>query len=113
MDWIDYLACDSCKNTYCRINNRSEMKEKILEILKNRMFTYQLVEDSDPIILSGTEASAEEITAMVMEFVEWKCFDDDDFEPYDRKGVYINIATKTLYDTEHLFNYWLTNIYKK
>jgi hypothetical protein len=103
MDWISNLACDSCKDTYCRINNRSEMKEKILEIVQQR----------GVVSLINNESIAEEITAMVMEFIQWLNFELHDFYRILNQGVYADVNTDKRYDIDYIFNYWLTNIYKK
>ena len=72
------------------------MKEKILEILQNK---------------ESYQKNAKEITAMVMEFVEWLLkrsltYSGGKFY-VDRDGGVFEL------EMGEMFNYWLTNIYKK
>jgi hypothetical protein len=78
------------------------MKEKILEILNNNPFVDRTDDDN----------AAEEITSMVFEFVEYaKDNTDTVFNPM--YGQYFWSDKLQEFTTEELFNYWLTNIYKK
>ena len=83
------------------------MKEKILEIIDSKCETGGYVYD----------VAADEITAMVLEFVEWTLANctqwivDMSETRYEiiSDGLYSNAD----YSLEEVFNYWLTNIYKK
>ena len=87
------------------------MKEKIREIL---------VDDNCNCLLCKRE-SAEEITAMVMEFVEWLLLGNDGTFIQSHKEYHGKYAGMLIhlddFNKEHtlndIFNYWLTNIYKK
>lgn len=70
------------------------MKEKILEIIEKH-----------DIKLNPIDVAAEDITAMVFEFVKWV----KDGCPSDIFFDHVFIS----YDLNSLFNYWLTNLYKK
>ena len=41
------------------------MKEKIIEILKDNIMTYQLIDDSDPIQITGFELATDKILALI------------------------------------------------
>jgi hypothetical protein len=73
------------------------MKEKISDIILKGHLTSDM--DSVP----------EEITSMVFEFVEWTS--NDCMEYHQKFKVWIGMYGK--FTSEELFNYWLTNIYKK
>ena len=44
---------------------KTELEKQILEILKSNLFTYQIVNDYDDIIISGIEKSASEIASLI------------------------------------------------
>jgi hypothetical protein len=79
------------------------MKEKILEIIDSKCETGGYVYD----------VAAEEITAMVFEFVEWMNNDCPFWYEMESRGWCIDLDAEAYYDIKGLFNYWLTNIYKK
>ena len=89
------------------------MKEKILEIIDSKCETGGYVYD----------VAAEEITAMVFEFVGWIGTNERFLFQIDRDidgnvlswgfGDFERYNDLNIYDTEYIFNYWLTNIYKK
>jgi hypothetical protein len=87
------------------------MKEKILEILRTRISAYQMVNDDDPIEITGIEASAEDITKLSFDFIHW-CIINTYYE-YRKIRYGVLDAEKTFYTLEELFTYWHTNIYKK
>jgi hypothetical protein len=78
------------------------MKEKILEIMSMpNDLVYGIMTD---------EQKASDITAMVMEFAEW-CIKEVGIN-WENEIVVLD-ADKDFNTVEELFNYWLTNIYKK
>jgi hypothetical protein len=84
------------------------MKEKILEILKDNPFVDWTDDDK----------AAEDITAMVFEFVEWlirEAYSKQGLDEYEKgdKLFWYNAEEDKDYTLEEIFNYWLTNIYKK
>ena len=91
------------------------MKEKILEILTNNINVPRYKNAPHyPTAIDGLPQSAEEITAMVMEFVEWaKDNMEIIFNPSFGQYFWASINPVIEYSTEELFNYWLINIYKK
>jgi len=83
------------------------MKEKILELLNKNNYPHAEMDDD--------ELCASEITAMVMEFVEWISFGSHPFVVWvdDISHYYTDELTPQRWSIEDLFAYWLTNIYKK
>lgn len=87
------------------------MKE-ILGILKKNIDTYQMVNDDDPIMITGTEKSASEIEALIKEnyypkeFVKWLGTENTLNEKLN-DWICERITSDELYD------YWLTNIKDK
>jgi hypothetical protein len=75
------------------------MKEKILEIMEKHYGQ-----------TDSLEWSSEEITAMVMEFVEWK---ENNRLTKVTKISHERHPESIKASIEETFNYWLTNIYKK
>jgi len=85
------------------------MEEKILEILNKNISKFPLVNVD----------SAEEITAHVKEFIEWKDFGDHPFVPWwdivDEKieRYYTDEIDDKHWSLDDLFQYWLDNVKNK
>ena len=76
------------------------MEEKILEIIKRY----------DEMAFSRPSECAKEITAHVMEFIEW-IVENNTKEPKWRAFLLDLLGTKS-YTTEELYQYWLNNVKK-
>lgn len=91
------------------------MKDKILEILKKDIDTYQMVNDDDPIMITGTEKAASEIEALIKEnyvkkeFVEWMVFSNECNLSLEMQ----NYSESEMEMIERLCEYWLTQIKDK
>jgi hypothetical protein len=99
------------------------MKE-ILEIINNSLFTYQLQNDSDPIIIGGQEQVASLIESFIKEnyvkkeFALWLVVHSNGQDFYagynaSNKLIWYNSVTDKQYTLDELHEYWLTNIKDK
>jgi hypothetical protein len=81
------------------------MEEQILKIINRSLLTNIKLND-------GLRGSAKEITAMMMEFIEWIAFGTHQMLPnYEEKDFYNN-EDNTLYTIDELFQYWIENVKK-
>jgi hypothetical protein len=96
-----------------KANKLTEMNERILEILKEHIDTYQLVNDSDPIQITGLYDASAAITSHVMEFIEWIGLNTmtDRISRHKIKYMTSDMDSPAVWLTlSELYEYWLKNV---
>jgi hypothetical protein len=84
------------------------MKEKILEILRETINTYQMCNDDDPIQITGIHDATDQIVAYVEQHYYPKVFVEWTNQYSDEDGLITN-CTMTIKES---YQYWLTQIKK-
>jgi hypothetical protein len=93
-----------------QISELRAIESDFLKVIKSGISHCQMVDDSDPIIITGEETVATELAGKVERFMEWvgmetSCGKKDFWQVYDNALHIIAI-----YSLSDLYSYWLKEI---